>query len=50
MPTSQIGTLKMAAEEEMEEVSGEKTVTLLSIVGFIAALVVLSLQLMTSNL
>lgn len=38
-----------AADEEEEEEGGEGLVKILSIVGFVAALVVLSFQLMTAN-
>lgn len=39
----------LKADEEEEEEGGEGLANILSIVGFVAALVVLSLQLMTAN-
>ena len=45
---SQLGTLA-AADEDEDEGGNEGIVNILSIVGFIAALVVLAFQLMTAN-
>jgi hypothetical protein len=47
-PATQVGTLA-AAEEEEETETNEGIINILSIVGFVAALVVLTLQLMTAS-
>lgn len=48
IPASQIGTLQ--ANDEDDDSEGNENITnILSIVGFIAALVVLGFQLMTAN-
>ena len=47
-PPSQVGTLQSADDEEETE-GNEGIANILSIVGFIAALVVLGFQIMTAN-